>query len=1329
MSPAGGDPRRGLANPPGRGELRYRVGTYDSFVAQMLDRLVLNLEVEASGFAGASSEAGAVGTRHFVRFNLDEADNWLIALTRSWATVADVLTFYQERLVQEGFLRTAVEERSVYELVDMVAYQPRPGVSGRADLAIQVTDVKGLPPTLELPSRLVVRSVPPPGAEPQAFETMEALFADAGFNALTPRPLPREAPPDVRADATGLRLAGTATGLAVGNYLLLVAVAGGRPISRLRRLTAVAAVPGESPHTEVAWEAPLMTAATGVAAETRLAEVKAFSLRRQAGLFGRNAPPWNELTPDLRRKVEGVDGGVVVLEGDRWVSRNDGLPVTTTVLSLLADRHGNLYAGTLDQGVFRSTDGGASWRPARRGLQQLDVRCLAVDPRGVLYAGTSGGGVFRSTDQGQIWEPASGQRTAAASGRRWPWSRGTAGTATLPQAVIHDLLAARWGDVSVVLAATGAGIYRSTEGGQTWQPANHGLAGTDEASGTTDLAVQALVAGAAPQEVYAATARGVFRSTDGGRRWQPRNRGLPATDPFTGFSATPVHAVAVVAGRRQAGVRLVAGSARGLFVSDDGGDHWQARPLGATAAEPPPVTRVTLSEDPMSLDRRLFAAAENRLWQSTDDGESWQPVAPFQPGPVAAVAAVPVSGGATALAALPFGGFGDEWPGFHLSDGNVDLDSLVDGVLPGSWLVLVPAGSEDPSAVGIYRVRRVGTVHRRDCSLDAMVTRLQVDDPDGRLAGFDLRETRVWLDSRPLPLERRIVENHGVALEVLRVTLDGFDPLRRLIVTGERPARRFEAPFEPGGHNDELRAIADEMSALDPDLELVVRMWPAGAAADAAPTSELLLSLADLIRNLRLLAAADEPDRTAADDEAGAERDPDAVAASLASLQRLVGGAAGDGTAPELTMAAARGVVGALRFAFVVPSWTDGCATTAAELSKSLRQPIATDAVDSGLAVHLPSREPEPGALVDSASLRVYGNVVAAVEGTTVANEVLGDGDATQANQTFTLSRPPSFRLEPEGLVSTVRVRVQGQLWHPQEQLYAAGPEDHVYRLDVDQDGFATLVFGNGEKGARLPSGRDNVVATYGTGMSTRSVPAKGVSLLQNRPLGLDSVLNPLATTPGADAEPVDEIRQRAPRSVRTLDRVVSLVDFADFALAFPGIAKAGAWSLRRAGQPLVQVTVAAAGGHPMEDGGALLDELRDAVDLRRAGGAALSLLDYEPAVIELTANLLVDPDFVWSTVEQDVRRRLAERFGFARAEFGGSVSAAAVVRTIQAAPGVVAVDLDEMVAGDQVATAGGSADAGRELTARPARVDDGRLRAAELLLLGEVTLRQVGAP
>lgn len=97
------------ANRPGLSQLAYRIGTHSSFLETMIARLSSHDYPALKG----------LGTR-------DRGDSSL-AFLDSWATVADVLTFYQERIANEGYLRTATERRSVLELARLVGYRLRPG--------------------------------------------------------------------------------------------------------------------------------------------------------------------------------------------------------------------------------------------------------------------------------------------------------------------------------------------------------------------------------------------------------------------------------------------------------------------------------------------------------------------------------------------------------------------------------------------------------------------------------------------------------------------------------------------------------------------------------------------------------------------------------------------------------------------------------------------------------------------------------------------------------------------------------------------------------------------------------------------------------------------------------------------------------------------------------------------------------------------------------------------------------------------------------------------------------------------------------------------------
>ena len=95
--------------------------------------------------------------------------------------------------------------------------------------------------------------------------------------------------------------------------------------------------------------------------------------------------------------------------------------------------------------------------------------------------------------------------------------------------------------------------------------------------------------------------------------------------------------------------------------------------------------------------------------------------------------------------------------------------------------------------------------------------------------------------------------------------------------------------------------------------------------------------------------------------------------------------------------------------------------------------------------------------------------------------------------------------------------------------------------------------FGDGVNGARLPTGVNNVVATYRIGAGAASPPAGKLTVIAQSYPGLRSVLNPVAVGGGADPDPPDQIRRYAPRSVLTFGRAVSVFDYEALAAQAPG--------------------------------------------------------------------------------------------------------------------------------------------------------------------------------
>src|SRR5262249_2139848 len=158
----------------------FRVGTYATFRQSMLQRI-------------ASLPAlSALQTRR--------DDDYAITLLDLWSTVADILTFYQERIANEGFLRTARLRDSILRMARLLAYQLRRGVAAIALLAFTLDRDA----VLQIPVGLRVQSVPAADEKPQIYETLQAIRADARLNRLRILPAPEGANPLARGSTAAI---------------------------------------------------------------------------------------------------------------------------------------------------------------------------------------------------------------------------------------------------------------------------------------------------------------------------------------------------------------------------------------------------------------------------------------------------------------------------------------------------------------------------------------------------------------------------------------------------------------------------------------------------------------------------------------------------------------------------------------------------------------------------------------------------------------------------------------------------------------------------------------------------------------------------------------------------------------------------------------------------------------------------------------------------------------------------------------------------------------------------------------------------------------------
>ncbi|MBT2145768.1 MULTISPECIES: putative baseplate assembly protein [unclassified Rhodanobacter] len=412
---------------------------------------------------------------------------------------------------------------------------------------------------------------------------------------------------------------------------------------------------------------------------------------------------------------------------------------------------------------------------------------------------------------------------------------------------------------------------------------------------------------------------------------------------------------------------------------------------------------------------------------------------------------------------------------------------------------------------------------------------------------------------------------------------------------------------------------------------------------------------------------------------------------------------------------------------------------------------VMLSAVEQGVDANLPGDTVHSTLVFANAGLAytyrrdtvsIHANVVRATHGES-RREVLGSGNGALPMQAFVLKQPPLTYVSAasvDGVQGTLTLRVNDLQWHETRNLAFAGANDRSFVTASDDDGKTTVKFGDGTHGARLPTGVENVVATYRNGIGTPgNVRAGQVSLLATRPLGVKEVINPLRASGGADAETRDQARRNVPLAVLALDRLVSVPDYADFARSFGGVGKAAAVKLGR----LVQVTIAGAADAPIDPTSDLYRNLLQA--LQRYGDPSLPVrLDVrELLALTVSAKVGLLPDFAWESVEPAVRAALLDAFGFERRTLAQAVYLSELVACMQAVRGVAWVDVDAFGSLDEATLlagfgAGGDNDKhgdGASLTTHaattiattvsprvqvlPARYDDnGALRPAQLAYL-----------
>ena len=329
--------------------------------------------------------------------------------------------------------------------------------------------------------------------------------------------------------------------------------------------------------------------------------------------------------------------------------------------------------------------------------------------------------------------------------------------------------------------------------------------------------------------------------------------------------------------------------------------------------------------------------------------------------------------------------------------------------------------------------------------------------------------------------------------------------------------------------------------------------------------------------------------------------------------------------------------------------------------------------------------------IYDASTVTVNANAVGSTHGETT-QEILGSGDATNPALEFQLKQSPltyTSASNPDGVQSTLQVRVNNLLWTEVPNFLESAPADRAYVTEPNSTGGPTVQFGNGKQGSRTPTGTQNIQALYRVGIGVAGmVAANQLTQALDRPQGLQSVTNPAAANGGADPATPAQARGSAPLPTLTLGRVVSLEDYQNFALNTPGIALALAtwtWFGTTRG---IFLTVAGAGGTTLDSSDQLVQNLLLSFPTYGLPYVPVQIVSYKPVLFEIALQVLVNsPLYEASIVVPQVWQSLAAAFAFGQLAPGQGVAASQIIAVAQQVPGVIAVNLTALNRSGDAAT------------------------------------------
>ncbi|HWD83701.1 MAG TPA: exo-alpha-sialidase [Kribbella sp.] len=296
--------------------------------------------------------------------------------------------------------------------------------------------------------------------------------------------------------------------------------------------------------------------------------------------------------------------------------------------------------------VFHSDDLGKTWaeppegsigfpKDADASLERVwQIQAAPADQPGVVYAGSQPSALWKSTDGGVTFNLVRGLWDHP---HRKDWGAGFGGQA------VHTVLPHPTDPQRLSVAMSTGGVYRTTDGGETWSPANHGIKAyfMPDPDPEFGQCVHKLAAHPdVPERMFAQNHHGVYRSDDGGAIWKSIADGLPSDFGFPivvhPHEPDTVYVFPLIAD----GNRIPTGAQCRVYRSRDAGVTWEPLANGLPDVSYVPVLRDAMTTDTADPAGVYVGTRDGCVYASADAGDTWTEVASHLPDILTVRAAV-----------------------------------------------------------------------------------------------------------------------------------------------------------------------------------------------------------------------------------------------------------------------------------------------------------------------------------------------------------------------------------------------------------------------------------------------------------------------------------------------------------------------------------------------------------------------------------------------------------------------------------------------------------------------------------------------------------------